>query len=517
MRHGVVEVGAIVLASALRAAGQPSPTPQTVTLLDAVQSTIAHHPTLEIARQQVNVQDGVVLQEAAAFDGVLQAGTDRSRVYVPSAGPADFGGFLTPVDVSQLGASYARLLRSGVSVRGSVDLERGLQSSDLASARTAVEVDLPLLRGRGTRVNTSREAASGIQAAAARLDVQHTTAVLMTRVVSSYWDLVAAQRTFVVAAAAADRGQLLVDSMRALVDGDQIPRADMASALANLADRTASRFAAGQGQIEARQQLILDMGLRSGDMPATVTLDDFPAIATLPSDFGDAATVDRLVRAALDDRADYRAAQLRVKAAEVLRESAANALQPQVDLTFNVGYTGISEGGLLARYFAGLGTQVRGPDLTTGVNYKFPQQNRLARGQFAAADAAYREAQSQLVDVERTVASAVVSSASALGNSIQRLEKAREAVQAFEAALQGEHDKLALGVGSIVNILTIEDRLTAASTSEVAAWQAYGRALVQLRFATGSLVPLDRAAGVPSESTFTTLPLALFERPESRR
>jgi outer membrane protein len=518
MRQRAVSVGAIVLTSALGAAAQPSSPPQPLPLLTAVRSAIARHPLLEIAQQQVNVEDAAVQQAASAFDGVVGAAAGQSRVYVPSAGAAGVGGLLIPLDTSQLGASYERLLRNGVSVRGAIDLERGVQATDLASARTAVEVSLPLLRGRGTRVNTSHETASANRANAARLDVRHTTAVLMTRVVSSYWDLVAAQRRLTVAVEAAERGERLVESMRALVAGDQIPRAELASATANLAARIASRFTAEQGEIEARQQLLLDMGLGSNSLPATVGLDDFPPLTPLPPGFGDAATVDRLVRAALDHRGDYRAAQLRLKAAQVVRDVATNALQPQVDLTVDVGYTGISQGGLLARYFAGLGTQVRGPDVTTGIKYTFPAENRFARSQLAAADAEYRQAQLKLADVERSITSAVVSAISGVGNSIQRLQKAHEAVEAFEAALEGERDKLALGVGSTVSLLTIEDRLTAASSNEVAAWQAYGRALVELRFATGSLVPLDDSSGAQTESvsTFTTLPRVAVALPEGR-
>ena len=81
-------------------------------------------------------------------------------------------------------------------------------------------------------------------------------------------------------------------------------------------------------------------------------------------------------------------------------------------------------------------------------------------------------------------------------------------MDAFQEALRGEQDKLALGIGSIINLLTIEDRLTAAAEREVAAWRSYGQALVEFRFATGSLVPVRDDLPTFDVRTFTTFPFA---------
>ena len=65
-----------------------------------------------------------------------------------------------------------------------------------------------------------------------------------------------------------------------------------------------------------------------------------------------------------------------------------------------------------------------------------------------------------------------------------------------------------MGIGSIINLLTIEDRLTAASEREVAAWRSYGQALIEFRFATGSLVPVRDDLPALDIRTFTTIPFA---------
>jgi outer membrane protein TolC len=90
------------------------------------------------------------------------------------------------------------------------------------------------------------------------------------------------------------------------------------------------------------------------------------------------------------------------------------------------------------------------------------------------------------------IANDVVNALTAILTGVNRLNRANEAVTAYRAALEGERDKLRLGVGSIIDILTIEGRLTEALLDFVSAQQAYAVSLVQLRHAGGLLVEPDQ-------------------------
>ncbi len=478
-------------------------------LVDAVQTSIARHPTLEIQRQEIEITDALRRQASSIFDPVLQAGVDRGRLYSPLASATGFS--LSPSDTSQIGASYSKLLRSGLQMTGSVGLSRQIETAAIRGGLTTTSTQLqfvfPLMRGRGTEVTTSGERAAALQRDGSVLDLRHLTASLMTRVVSSYWGLAAAQRSRAVAAASVERGDRLVDNTRALIAADQSPRADLASALANAADRQAARFVSDQAYVEARQQLILDMGLRLGEFPDAAALDDFsmlgqlPAVRDLPED------VQPFIEGALQRRADYLAAQTRVEAARLSRDAARNGLLPAVDLSMTVGHSALAEGREFSKYFSAVFHDVQGPTVVGQISYRFPTENSLAAGRFAQAEAQFQQATLAAADVARTIRASVVTAHSDLRNARLRLEKARESVQAFQDALKGEQDKLALGIGSIINLLTIEDRLTSASEREVAAWRSYGQALVGFRFATGTLIPVRDPLPTLDVSTFTTIPL----------
>lgn len=479
---------------------------ETVRLLDAVQTAIAQHPAIEIQRQQVAVSQAVEQQSAAPFDQLVQTNIDRSQFYNPGSSPTGIN--LFPSNTAQMTASYSKLLRSGVSLGGALDMQRQI-GNGLTTSSTRLLVDVPLLRGRGVEVNTARERAAGLARQGSTLDLRHVTATIVSRVTASYWGLVAADRNRAVAAASDERGAQLVENTRTLIAADQSPRADLAPTLANAADRRAARIAAEQDYVSARNRLLLDMGLRRDEWPASIALDDFsvlgqlPKLETLPKEAG--PWVDE----ALHRRADYLAEEQRVAAARVSREAATNALLPQVDFAVTVGYTALAEGQGFNRYFSSLLGGVEGLDTSGRISYRFPVRNSQARGQLAEADAQLRQETTRLADIERTIRSSITESYSAVRNALLSLEQIRESAAAFQEALRGEQDKLALGIGSIVNLLTIEDRLTSASQREVGAWRSYAQAIIDFRFATGTLIPASDSSSGLDVTTFTTLPASV--------
>jgi outer membrane protein TolC len=92
-------------------------------------------------------------------------------------------------------------------------------------------------------------------------------------------------------------------------------------------------------------------------------------------------------------------------------------------------------------------------------------------------------------------------------NASLRLEKARESVTAFQAALDGEREKYRLGFGSLVDVLTTEDRLISALSVQVQAQLDAAVETALLREATGTLVAPNAASPRADSQMFLTLPL----------
>jgi outer membrane protein TolC len=148
-----------------------------------------------------------------------------------------------------------------------------------------------------------------------------------------------------------------------------------------------------------------------------------------------------------------------------------------------------------------------GPNAYAGISYVFSGKNQAARGALRQADAATQQAAFKADELARNVSADVVTAVQAVRNAILRLKKAREAVEAFQDALAGQREKYRAAMGSIIDVLTVEDRLNNALSEQVQAQQAYALALIQFRFATGTILSApDKPSQTISIDALISLP-----------
>ena len=127
-------------------------------------------------------------------------------------------------------------------------------------------------------------------------------------------------------------------------------------------------------------------------------------------------------------------------------------------------------------------------------------------GALTAAQSTLRQAQLRTLETSRSIMASVVTAIAGVRNAIFQLRKAEEAVTASSAALDGEREKYRLGAGQLVDVLTMEDRLTEAEVSQVSAKLNYALALTQLRFATGTIVEPAKTVQSIDRDVFLTVP-----------
>ncbi len=505
----------LVVAQAAQAQAAPA---RGLTLLDAVRSTLANHPLLHIQEEQVRLDRGVKQQASGQFDATIlargsQANTNEPLTILQEEQAAAQGATLDDVVtfLTSYNAEYQQEFRNGVSITPFITATRtadNLQNQTGTDiTQVAFQLNIPLMRGRGTEVVAAQETAAGIQVDASIMDLNQEIANLVTQTAESYWKLKAAIQAYDVLVDSEQRGLKFVQDVRTLIAADRIARGEMNQVQANLADRTANRIAAQQTVFQARQQLALAMGVGADEI-AEVGLtpsDPFPNGENQPMPSDNSSAVGFYISQALANRADVLAARKRENASGVLEKAAANQLRPQLDLSFSAGYTGLREGLNPYQYLFSLNGGHR-PDVTIGLNYSFPPARNAARGQLLQADASRRQAALQINETSRQAASAVLVATEALRNAIAGLKKARESVEYYRAALEGEREKLRLANGSLLNTVTMEDYFNSAENTWISAQQAYASALVDFRYGTGTLIAPDKPAQSIDESVFLTFP-----------
>lgn len=504
----------LFLASPAASGQQPpvtAPASPPVTILQAATSTLQVHPLLQAQQKQVEIARAVHQQRSGDFDTQMLWSAEHTRSITPLTEPVRLSFQQAGVDavneslnLTTVTGSFSKLFRSGITIGPSLELTRttgNIESVDGTSrARVSLDVSVPLRRGRGKEVVTTLERSADIEVAASLLDFNQTAADLLLTTATSYWEFVAAVKRLEIAVGSEARAREYVESVDLLIKADRLPRGEIYQVRANLAGRAADRIAVEQRLADARYSLALAMGLE----PAKVAdlsspADSFPdgeAQAVPPSS---PEGIRPYIDLALASRADYLAAEKRKQAADVLRTSARNGVLPQVDLLLSGGYAGLQEGRDAGNFFGSLYSRASGPDLLFGLRWSRPISNSVAEGQLAEAEASYHQALLLASNKARDVAGAVSSSLTDVHHGILRLVQAREAVTLYQAALEGEKDKLRLAMGSLTDLLTVEGRLTSALVDLVSAQEAYAVALARFRHATGTLVaaegpvqPIDR-------------------------
>lgn len=492
--------------------------PEGVTLVAALRTTLEMHPALLAQIEQVNINRGLQQEAAARFERLFDADliqdrqnsplqhrerTSLVRDGVPAANTQ-------VLDVARVQLGATRMFRNGVAVDFRAALTRTTDNlfydGGVSRSATRVVFTVPMAGNRGRPVVAAEETAAGAEVESSLLDVQQTAAGLIANTAIAYWNVMAAKKQLAIAIGSEERGRRFHENIRALIDADRLPQNDLHNVAANLAERTGNRIAAAQTVVDRRRDLALAMGVDAravAGLPDTV--DVLPeSVRAVPAELDD-ARVQCHVDAALRARGDLRASQLRVQAARTRMTAARDLMRPRVDMKLSVGYAGMREGLGLNDYVTALLNGGHGMNAQFGLAY-VARSRQFAAGRMLASQAAVRQAELLQHDLDRAIRASIVQGLAAVRTSVARLERAAAAVESFQQALEGHQEKLRLGVASIVELLTVEDRLTNALLKLVDAQLAYPEAIVRLRLATGTLSSPDRPTLPPDADTFFTVP-----------
>jgi outer membrane protein TolC len=500
---------ALGLVCAGNAAAQSSD-PLGFTLVQAVRLTLEKQPEIRIQEQQVEVNRGVWETARAAFDPRLQTSLQRYRDHNPLLEAQQAPGI---EDVRTDGWGYSaratQRFRSGLVVGPTLDFTRTtVNLAPIPESRTKVAflIQRPFLRGHGAAATAASENAARIDLDAANLDLRYQVSISIVRTVSAYWSYVAAYRNLTIVRDSESRFRTLLDEVGAMIQADQIAASEAKQLRANLAARVAQRVAAEQSLFEARQALGLAAGLSAEEIFALPA----PADPLPEADFlgevgaGPGAFLDM----AIAQRADLMSARTRTQSAEALLGAARSAGKPQFDLQLQAGWAGLGEGASVSRFFSPIGTNVAGLNAQASLVLDLPFGNRAGRGQLASQLASVSQARLSTSDLERRIRSAVAIAVSNLAASSQRVATSRESSELFRAAVDDEKEKLRLGIGTTIDVIQTEDRLTQALASELEAQLNYANALARVRFETGSLLDMDTGRQEITMQALTTVPAA---------
>jgi len=483
-----------VASTALALADTPAPAPAAgLSLADAVTATLEHNPALRVQKSVIEQRTGVAEQFAGAFDwtatGSLGYRKDRTPVPgFPGTEPVESSGHTT------YSAGVERLFRSGVFVRPSVavgiDESFTPASPTYGASQLSVQIVVPLLRGLGSDSTGAAEAAARGDIAVARLLYQHALSLQTFGTASNYWACRSADETLAVQRDVERAAEQLVESTKVLVDSGVFPPAYLLQAEANLRDKRTVRINAELDAHEARFNLGQSLGLAPEAIAATpAPVDAFPALPAAMAPLGDGAR-NRLIVQALNQRADYLAAQQSQVPLAILAKQAELDLKPEVNLSASAGYKGLNAG---SSPLSPLGKRLTGANAEIGVAIAWPFRNSYQRGLLRERRASQEQAEAETVQLAQGVAGDVLLAIEQLRLRADTVRSAYETVGIAKRAVAAQYDQLKTGDGTILDVITLENLYSSARIGYINAHASYAIAIAQLRYAMGDVFAADAA------------------------
>lgn len=377
----------------------------------------------------------------------------------------------------------------------------GPGGEDVYNANIGFSVLIPLGRGRGVEAAAAGEKASQIEWEASRKTLGFTASQSVLNTIFAYLDVRRAQESVEVYWRSLELQDRLAELTQALVDADELPRAELARMEARRAEVHSQLAAAKANLAQAQATLATNMGLEVTELTA------FPEAGEALPPLPDAKEVEALAAEALAEQAsqnrlDLAAARLLERAGKVFWRAAVIDLAAKRDVDVKLSYAGLSDSG--GNMGHNLGRAVfgnwAGPSAAVGYTWEKPVANLTQRGRLEQRTAAWAQRQIAAADLERRIKLDVLETAAILREALGQWDAAKISSAAARQAFENELEKFRYGRSTLIDTILTEQRAVEAELSVLSSHMAAAQTLAKLRFDLGVLVeeiPGERFRVVP--------------------
>ncbi len=407
-----------------------------------------------------------------------------------------------------------KTFRSGVDLSTGVKVtkdawryrHKDLEETPVYTSEFRFDIQIPLGKGRGMESSGAREMAADISYKASLLTLQHTISKSIFTTAIAYWELVAAQNKLELYKKSAESQERLLELSQAMVDTDELPRAELARVKAREANTRAILSDAKKTLHQARLNMAQTIGLSvAGIENAPLASDIFPTPPESP--VPDSLHPSSFVNRAVDFRQDHKAALKHQESARVLLRAAQIDLKPQADFGLKLSYSGADEDANIKYGLDGvLFRDLTGPSFSGRFNLDWPLKNNRARGNLVKASAKWQKNQIIADDLKRTIKSKVVHALESLKETVVQLTKNHEAAHYYKTTWDNEMEKYKAGSSTLTDTILTEEQLTDALQALVIAQAQYAKFLTHLRFETATFFRYDSEGHKVREDDLITIP-----------
>jgi outer membrane protein TolC len=445
-----------------------------LTLPHAIEQALSANHSIRI--QKINQLRTETLTKLASseFDPQISTNISLNKAKVP----------LTNVEAIQLGTlgvshehtndstayslSVSKKTTRGITYSGSLSVQHSrdslveLQGGESSAAGTvSFKLSTPLNRSHSAEIVNAKVNAAEKDADASQLQLLTTVNTLVADTSNAYWSLVGAKQRQAITDNSVQNMQSLLRDMNTLINNDEIPRAELDLIQASHAEKKVNFQSASLQTLSAQYQLVLLLAQKHDS-------DIYLAHQALP-DLADISVPalpinERSWSILIQQHRDSRALQTAIDAQNMRRKLAQNNINRPVNLSLEVSYRSLTEGGSATHLGNIYGSNNEGPSILASIEWLFPYKNTAAKAQLRDSRLTMQSLDIQLQQQHFTLRRNLFQSYSTLLSNQAQLKQQKRALERYQQSLDNEHTKRRLGQSTWINVVNLTDRVDAAET-----------------------------------------------------
>jgi outer membrane protein len=373
-------------------------------------------------------------------------------------------------------------------------------------------LDQPLLQRFG-RASTDRNLlVARSQSDASRQEFERQVEANVEQVLDAYWSLVGAREQLVVAQESLDLAKELHGRNRIQVDVGTMAPLELVQSEAAIASREEDIITAQSAVGDAEDVLRRLLNLPFGELWSAEIRP-----VTNPETKREPLNLDEAIQQAVASRPELKSQQLVVDQARIQAAYFKNQVKPSLDLHVEYGTSGIGgniifrdpdtgeitsvlPGGYSDAFNQATGFNFTG--WTARLTFGLPLQNRAAKTQSTVADLEVQRAQAVYDQLRQQIIADVRQSARRVDTAAKSIDAAKASRQFQEKNLDAQKKRYENGMSTSFEITRIQEDVTTARSSEVAAIVNYRTALAQFYRVTGRLLEVENVQLEDKADTF---------------
>jgi outer membrane protein TolC len=352
-------------------------------------------------------------------------------------------------------------------------------SGDTRGSGLSATYTQSLLRGFGREATEANVIVARKGSQAAEYQYQQAIIELVANTESLYWNVVYAQQNLANKQKALELAEKQLRENKIRVEVGTLAPIEVNSAEAAVAQQEQEIILA-EVQLRNAEDALMRALYPGPGKPEGIVTTDSPTIShvTLDPEAGE--------RTALARRVELKAARLDLESKAVQRRAAENFTKPQLDAY--VGYTGNS---YRHDNLQGVNqdlTEFKYPGYMVGLSLSIPLENRTAKGNLAAARANERGSEFSMRDQELGISLEVRQAFRNVEAATKGMEATRKTRIFREKDLEAEQKKFDNGMSTNFLVLSKQNDLDSARSSELQAQIVYAKAVTAAEKAVGNLL-----------------------------